>query len=112
MCTYLINPFPSIWLDKLSDVTDADNLTFTQDADGVFAIPTGSDNGWYNYSFQTNIVSPIPGKILVYRTHDDKYAKVEILSYYLDQYSSNSRGGRNYTFNFVYNPDQGEKSFE
>ena len=60
-----------------------------------------------NYSFQTNVVSPVPGKILVFRTHDGKYAKVKILSYYLDQDSSNPRGGRNYTFNFVYNPNQG-----
>jgi len=48
----------------------------------------------------------------VFRTHDGKYAKVEILSYCLDQDSSNPIGGRNYTFNFVYNPNQGETSFQ
>ena len=106
------NAGASIVSGLFAEVTNADNLTFTQDADGAFAIPTGSDNGWYNYSFQTNVVSPIPGKILVFRTHDGKYAKVQILSYYLDQDSSNPRGGRNYTFNFVYNPNQGETSFQ
>ena len=30
----------------------------------------------------TNVVSPLPGKILVIRTHDGKVAKVEVLSYY------------------------------
>lgn len=90
----------------------ADGLTFTQDADASFAIATGSDNGWYNYNPQTNIISAIPGKILVFRTRDGKYAKVEILSYYLDQDNSNPAGGRNYTFNYVYNPNEGETSFE
>ena len=93
-------------------VTNVDGLTFAQDSDVGYAIPTGSDNGWYNYSFQSNIISAIPGKVLVFRTHDDKYAKVEILSYYLDQDSSNPAGGRNYTFNYVYNPNSEETSFE
>ena len=93
-------------------VTTADGLVFTQDVDASFAIPTGSDNGWYNYNFQTNVISPIPGKILVFRTRDGKYAKLEILSYYLNQDSSNPDGGRHYTFNYVYNPNEGETSFE
>jgi len=95
-----------------ASVVTADGLTFTQDADASFAVPTGSDNGWYNYNQPTNIISPIPGKILVFRTRDGNYAKVEILSYYLDQDSSNPAGGRNYTFNYVYNPNEGETSFE
>lgn len=30
----------------------------------------------------TNLVTPIPRKVLVFRTRDGRYAKVEILSYY------------------------------
>lgn len=96
-----------------SDVNFADGLNFSQDADGSFAIPAGSDNGWYNYNFMTNLVSPIPGKVLVFRTHDNKYAKVEILSYYLDA-PANPDGfvdqSRYYTFRYVYNPNPGETS--
>ena len=92
-------------------VTTVQGLTFSQDAEGSFAIPTGSDNGWYNYNPQTFTITPIPGKVLVFRTRDGRYAKVEILSYYLDQDSSNTRGGRYYTFNYVFNPNQGETSF-
>jgi hypothetical protein len=95
-----------------ASVTTAEGLTFDQDGDAGFAIPTGSDNGWYNYNFQTNLISPIPGKILVFRTRDGKYAKVEILSYYLDQDSSNPAGGRHYTFNYAYNPNEGDPLFE
>ena len=94
-----------------SEITSADGLTYAQDGTGVFAIPTGSDNGWYNYNFMTNVVSPLPGKILIFRTHDDKYAKVEILSYYEEAPASPdgfADSARYYTFNYVYNPNQGE----
>ena len=93
-------------------VITAEGLTFLQDSEGTFAIPTGSDNGWYNYNSQTFTISPIPGKILVFRTRNNKYAKVEILSYYLDQDSSNPRGSRHYTFNYVFNPNEGETSLQ
>lgn len=95
-----------------ASIITAEGLSFAQDADASFAIPTGSDNGWYNYNFATNVVSPIPGKVLVFKTRDGKYAKVEILSYYLDQDSTNPAGGRYYTFNYVYNPNAGITSFE
>lgn len=93
-----------------ASVTSAEGLTFTQDGSTAFAIPTGSDNGWYNYNFMTNIISPIPGKVLVFRTRNGNYAKVEILSYYKDQ--DTSQDARYYTFNYVYNPNTGETSFE
>ena len=47
-----------------------------------FAVCPGSDNGWYNYNFQTNVISPIPGRTLVVRTADGRYAKVRFVSYY------------------------------
>ena len=96
-----------------SSVTSADGLSYAQDADGAFGIPTGSDNGWYNYNPATFIVTPIPGKILVFRTHDGKYAKIEILSYYRDapvQPDPFMDESRVYTFNYVYNPNDGETS--
>ncbi|MFT6934232.1 MAG: hypothetical protein ACJAUQ_000617 [Maribacter sp.] len=98
-----------------TEVLSAEGISFAQDADAAFAIPTGSDNGWYNYNFMTNLVTPIPGKILVFRTHDDKVAKVEILSYYEDA-PVNPDGfadsSRFYTFNYVYNPNEGETSLK
>ncbi|WP_024768105.1 HmuY family protein [Aquimarina macrocephali] len=92
-------------------VTSAKDVTFSQDADTVFAIPTGSDNGWYNYAGPpTHLISPIPGKILVFKTRNGNYAKVEILSYYQDE--DTSKKSQYYTFNYVYNPNKGETSFE
>lgn len=98
-----------------ASITDALEIIFTQDADAAYAIPTGSDNGWYNYNPQVNVVSAIPGKVLVFRTHDDKYAKVEILSYYKDvptQPDGFVNESRFYTFNYVYNPNTGETSLQ
>lgn len=100
-----------------ASVTDAAGLTFMQDADGTFAIPTGSDNGWYNYNPQVNVVTPIPGRVLVIKTHDGKYAKVEVLSYYKDAPTEITAEIANtdfrfYTFNYVYNPNEGETTLK
>ena len=98
-----------------NEVNSANGLTFVQDADATFAIPTGSDMGWYNYNPTTNLLIPIPGKVLVFRTHDDKFAKVEILSYYEDAPAipdGFADASRYYTFNYVYNPNEGESGLE
>ena len=78
--------------------------SFVQDAISTYSIPTGSGKGWCTYNPTTNIISPIPGKVFVVKTHDGKYAKFEILSYYKDAPVSpdaNSQS-RNYTIKFVY----------
>ncbi len=96
-----------------ANITNAEGLTFKQDANASFAIPTGSDNGWYNYNFMTNVISPIPGKVLVFKTRDNRYAKVEILSYYKDAPTTpdpTSDEARYYTFSYVYNPNEGDKN--
>jgi hypothetical protein len=78
------------------------------------AIPTGSGNGWYNYDPQTHIVSPIPGRVIIIRTADGKYAKLQIISYWkgnpqpIDPYQHKARY---YTFKYVYQPD-GSRKFE
>ncbi|WP_422081840.1 HmuY family protein [Ulvibacterium sp.] len=99
-----------------TNITDAASYTFAQDSDSGFAIPTGSDNGWYNYTpFPVNLISPIPGRVLVIRTYDGKYAKVEILSYYRDapaEPDGMADEPRFYTFNYVYNPNEGQTTLE
>lgn len=100
----------------LASVTTADGLTFNQDADASFAIPTGSDNGWYNYAGDpTHLITPIPGKVFVFRTTAGNYGKVEILSYYEDapaEPDAFTDATPYYTFNYVYNPNEGDTSLE
>ncbi|WP_299523004.1 HmuY family protein [Winogradskyella sp.] len=98
-----------------ANVTEVNTNLLVQDSEAALAIPSGSDNGWYNYNFMTNVVSPLAGRILVFRTRDGRYAKVEILSYYQDA-PANPDGfvdaARYYTFNYTYQPNAGETSFE
>lgn len=78
------------------------------------AIPTGSDNGWYHYDPATHVVSAIPGVVIIIRTADGKYAKLQILNYWkghpqdIDPYIHKERY---YTFRYVYQPD-GSRKFE
>nr|WP_315255508.1 HmuY family protein [uncultured Flavobacterium sp.] len=79
--------------------------TFVQDAaNSVYAIPTGSDKGWYNYNQSTSLVTPLAGKVFVVKTHDGKYAKFEILSYYKDAPATPTATSeaRYFTLNFAY----------
>jgi hypothetical protein len=71
----------------------------------VPAIPAGSGNGWYNYSGSpTHIITPIPGRILLIKTCQGNYVKMEILSYYKNMPASpvNTDPSRYYTFRFVH----------
>lgn len=106
------NAAAAIVSGTMGSVDDVSSLTFSQDAPGSFAIPTGGSDGWYDYNFTTHTVTPVPGKILVFRTRDGRYAKVEILSYYRDQDTSDPSGSRVYTFNYIYNPNEGDTTFE
>ena len=68
-----------------------------------------SGDGWASYDMSTHIISPIAGRILVFRTHDDKYAKMEIVYYYDSANPDPSNGdyGGYYTFYYVYQSDGG-----
>lgn len=81
------------------------------------AIPTGSGIGWYTASGGApgtpTITKPIAGKIIVVKTSEGRYAKMEILSYYKDA-PTNPTGtepSRYYTFRYVYQPND-TRSFE
>ncbi|WP_350287869.1 IPT/TIG domain-containing protein [uncultured Croceitalea sp.] len=110
------NAAVSIQDGLFSEISSADGLEFTQDGEEGLAINPVSDLGWYNYNPAEFVVTPIPGKILVFRTHDGKYAKVEIKSYYENSPANpvamgpNADAARYYTFDYVYNPNEGETS--
>jgi|TARA_B100001250_G_scaffold361282_1_gene339279 hypothetical protein len=99
----------------MTEMSIVDTALFEQDSSEGYAIATGSGNGWYTYAgAPTFLISPTPGKILVFRTRDGKFAKVEILSYYLgapenpDAFTDPSRY---YTFNYAYQPNEGITEF-
>lgn len=97
-------------------VTEVDVNLFAQDDTNGYAIPTGGGNGWYDYTpFPLNLITPRTGVVLVIRTSEGKYAKMEILSYYENaplNPDSSIDNARYYTFNYLYQPNEGELSFE
>lgn len=89
--------------------------TFISDSLDGMAIPSGSGNGWYNYNFTTHIVSPIPGRVLLFQTNSGNFAKVEILSYYqnnppLAEVNGLSTPSPFYSFRYIIQTD-GTKNF-
>ncbi|WP_299439735.1 HmuY family protein [uncultured Aquimarina sp.] len=93
----------------MDNITSVEIGNLIQDTAADTAIPSGSDNGWYNYSGAPNfLITPLTGKILVIRTSDGKYAKVEILSYYKDAPINPDafvHESRYFTFNYIYQPN-------
>jgi hypothetical protein len=97
--------------DELKQIPD--NQIFNTDQSTTqLAIPTGSGTGWYNYNPLQNWISPIAGRVLVIRTGDGKFAKLEILSYYRDAPNtpSTTAVSRYYTFRYIYQPN-GTRTF-
>lgn len=71
------------------------------------AIPTGSGQGWYTYDGAAMVNRPTAGKMIVVKTSEGRYAKMEIISYYKDAPASptSSNTARYYTFRYVYQPN-------
>ncbi len=91
---------------------------FKTDAAPVYAITTGSGKGWYNYDGANNLITPLPGRVLVIRTASGKYAKLEITNYYkkgvtpVASASDNEKlhGQRFYAFRYTFQAN-GTKTF-
>ncbi|WP_111308946.1 HmuY family protein [Confluentibacter sediminis] len=94
----------------LGGITKVNTALLKEDSDKGYVI-----TGWYTYSGPPkHVITPTPGKVLVIKTHDGKYAKVEILSYYKDA-PENPDGltdeSRYFTFKYVYQPNEGITTF-
>ncbi|SEL32113.1 HmuY family protein [Parapedobacter koreensis] len=88
-------------------------------ASGYSADDLAGIGSLYTYTGQAasgaqHAVLPTPGRILVVKTHDNKYAKIELISYYVGNPDTNSEAfinletrpqSRVYTFNYVVQPD-------
>ena len=98
----------------LASVVTVNTSSLEQDSVNGYVL-----SNWYDYNPVNHIITPTAGKILVVRTHDGKYAKVEILSYYKDAPAPNeiteeiaTNESRYFTFNYVYQPNEGVTTFE
>jgi hypothetical protein len=95
-----------------------DSVFRVDNAPSNLAIPNGSGRAWYVYNPQANLVTAIPGRVLVIRTASGRYAKMEILNYYKGGVTpavsapddDKIRRQRFYRFRYVYQPN-GAMSF-
>lgn len=104
----------------MSEIVSVDTSRLLQDSSSGSAILNNSmiddlgvsGEGWALYSFSTHLFSPRAGRILVFRTYDNKYAKMEMLYFYdsLNPDTENGDIGGYYTFNYVFQSD-GTTSF-
>lgn len=91
----------------------ADSVFRTDNHPVSYAIPKGSGRGWYNYDGPNNLITPIPGRVMVIRTANGKYAKVEILNYYRRGVTPSTTASdsikafdsRYYSFRYTYQPN-------
>ena len=100
-----------IEIGSMSEIVSVDTSRLLQDNSSGSAILNNvmiddlgvSGQGWASYSFSTHLFSPRAGRILVFRTHDNKYAKMEIIYFYDTPNPITSDGdiGGFYTFNYV-----------
>ena len=74
---YIVNqPFDSV---KVVPAASAVNVNGSAGMDGY---PSSSWPGWYQYNMTTHILTTLPGKTLVIRMANGKYAKLEMISLY------------------------------
>ena len=109
--------FKGLFDDLKTIPTDSSFATDNATA-ASYAIPLGSGRAWYSYDGLTTLVSPIAGRVLVIRTANGKYAKIEILNYYKGGVTPAATASDNvkmkdqryYTFRYSFQPN-GTKSF-
>ena len=94
------------------EIMEAPATGWVVDSDQGTAIVAGSGNGWYNYNPASMVVSPMPGRVLLIRTADGRFAKIKIISYYrgAPETPTAESEARFYTFDYVFQPD-GSRSF-
>ncbi|KXK57008.1 MAG: HmuY family protein [Chlorobi bacterium] len=75
---------PGAAVGQMLTGVDFDTLSMAPEAgysaDAVGAPAVGKT--WYSYDPATHLISIIPGKVIVLKTADGKYAKLQVLGYY------------------------------
>lgn len=96
---------------------------YSVDSEEVLAIPTGSGNGWYNYTGggnPPNAILPIEDVTIILKTGDGShYAKIDVLSYYegnpdtsTEEFANNRPPARYYTFRYAIQQTEGLRDLQ
>jgi HmuY protein len=108
-----------VWQGLFDEIKEAPATGYVQDnkTSNQFAVSsspfvagttTTTNNWWLNSGTQSStIVSPIAGRVIIVKTADGRYAKMEIQSYYKGAPATVNNLtdlDRHYTFKYVYQP--------
>ena len=100
-----------ITIGNYGGIKSVNENLLNQDSETQKAIPS-TNGGWYE--IDNNAILPYSDKTLVFKTHNSRYAKVKIVSFYKDapeNISSFSSKPEYYTFSYTYQPNEGIQTF-
>lgn len=98
---------------EYGNVKNVNENLFKQDSETSKAILDESGKGWYNED--GFLIIPITGRTLIFKTHNGRYAKMKIQSFYKNSpqiLNVISSIPEYYTFNYTYQPNKGLNSFD
>ena len=84
-------------------VTNINEEKLKQDTSHEHAISddqASNKKGWCYYNAGKHLIHPIKGRILVFRTRDEKYVKMQILSFYKDIIDQDEIPAKSHDFNY------------
>ncbi|MEZ4698442.1 MAG: HmuY family protein [Rhodothermales bacterium] len=94
--TILVNGEAKIVDKAFEKVREAGSDGFAADKPGDPAIPTGNDEGWFDYDPNSHVVTPVPFRTIVLKLASGGFAKMEVVDYY-----SPDGTPREYTFRYA-----------
>ncbi len=100
--TILVNGEAQYVESKYDALTEAPAEGYLAEESGPVTLPTG-DKGWFNYDFNTHVISPVANRILVLKNKKGLFTKLEILDYYKVTFGENgpAPAPRYYTFRYT-----------
>ena len=100
-----------ITIGNYGGIKSVNENLLNQDSQTQKAIPS-TNGGWYE--IKNNAIFPYSDKTLVFRTHNNRYAKVKIVSFYKDapeNINPFSSKPEYYTFSYTYQPNENLTTF-
>jgi hypothetical protein len=81
-------------------VEEAPEEGYATEDDGTSEIPSDAESRWFNYNFDTHVITAVADKTIVLKTKTGEYAKVKITDYYKTVFGSDPVP-RSYSFRYV-----------
>ena len=101
-------------IGNYGSIKNVDENKIRQDSESEKAISIENGKGWFDYNIQNGLITPIEGRTLIFKTHNGRFAKVKISSFYKDSPEVPNallHESEYYSFNYTYQPNEGITNF-